>query len=461
MNKNYFLVLLFIAFCMPLLAEEAEPETPAPVQRTIEDQRRDILRFGTETEIATLIQTLRNERVDYLDEDLVELVQKTRNRGILTGVFGFFGEMEKTGLEERAIQAIRDMDEEANETITAAVNYLGHVKAVQAIDSLKELINTGENRFFASAFRALGRAASAEGAGELADEVALFLLNYYENRNPGDEVRRELLVAMGETGSSEVVPFLSELVTNPDERIPLRMAGLDALGKIGNEGGMDAVVQAVSSNDPNVRASAVAALGPFSGDEVDAAILEAFRDPNYRGRIAAAQAAGRRQLESAVPFLRFRAENDEVPAVKDEAIKALGAINNSECMEILDSLFTNRRNSDRVRLVAAEQLLQNDTDTYSRRIYVEMEEAKRINMTPLYNGFIRIMATARSNTLEDIARRFISYGGIIEKVLALDLILHNEFLSLEEDVRSLLDERRHGASVARRAQSTLERLGLE
>jgi hypothetical protein len=39
--------------------------------------------------------------------------------------------------------------------------------------------------------------------------------------------------------------------------------------------------------------------------------------------------------------------------------------------------------------------------------------------------------------------------------------LHNEFLGLEEDVRSLLDERKHGASVARRAQSTLERLGLE
>jgi DNA-directed RNA polymerase beta' subunit len=62
--------------------------------------------------------------------------------------------------------------------------------------------------------------------------------------------------------------------------------------------------------------------------------------------------------------------------------------------------------------------------------------------------------------LEDLARRLITAGGVIERSLALDLILNNEFRSLEDDVRTLLDERRNGASIARKARSTLERLGF-
>jgi hypothetical protein len=55
----------------------------------------------------------------------------------------------------------------------------------------------------------------------------------------------------------------------------------------------------------------------------------------------------------------------------------------------------------------------------------------------------------------------IAHGGVIERSLALDLILNNEFRGLEDEVRSLLDERRNGASIARKARSTLERLGFE
>ena len=130
-------------------------------------------------------------------------------------------------------------------------------------------------------------------------------------------------------------------------------------------------------------------------------------------------------------------------------------------MTILDSLFAERRNSDRVRLVAAEMLLKNDAGQYSTKIGLEMDEAKSKNQTALYNGFIRILVPAKSPSLEDMARRLISYGGVIEKSLALDLILNNEFRSLEDNIRSLLDERTNGASLARKARSTLERLGFQ
>jgi HEAT repeat protein len=438
----------------------------APAARTLEEQRLDTLRFGTETEVAALIQTLRNEKVSYLDDELIRIARTTRNRSILSGIMGFFGDMEKTGLEERAIRAITDRDEEANDTVLAAVDYLGKVKAGTAVDSLEELIVAGEARFLNSAIRALGRLRgdpyqNEDGeVMELTDRTALFLLDYYNNRGPNDENRREIVVALGETGSKEALSFLSGLVKNTNERATLRMAALEALSKVSSDEGLDAVIEAVSSTDPNIRSSAVAALGPYSGELVDNAILEAFRDSYFRTRIGAATAAGQRRLESAVPYLRYRAENDEVPQVRDEAIKALGAINNAEAMGVLDMLFAEKKNSDRVRIAAAEMLLQNNSAQYGSRVLLEMEDAQTRNQTALYNGFVRIMSAAKGPGLEGIAARFLSRGGVIERSLGLDLVLNNELRVLENEVRALMDERAYGASIARKAQSTLEKLGI-
>ena len=448
--KKIILLFLCVLIFSQLWADEATASG-------VEKQRLDTLRYGTDTEIASLIQTIKNEKIDYLDNELIEIAQKSKNRAILSGIFGFFGESEKSGLEERAIKAIVERDQEANDTILAAVNYLGSVKAGEAVDAVEELINSGESRFLGSALRALGRVAPEEEA----DSVAAFLLDYYNNRNPSDENKREILGALGETGSKESVSFLSALIKDEDERTTLRQAALDAMAKIGDEEGMDAVIEAVSSPDPNVRSSAVAALAPFSGEATESAILEAFRDSYYRTRIGAAQAAGKRRMESAVPYLRYRAENDDVPNVKDEAIKALGAINNEEAMGILDSLFSERKNSDRVRIMAADMLLQNNADVYGSRVFAEMGDAKLKNQTALYNGFVRTMTTAKAPSLEPTVLSLISGGGVIEKSLALDIILNNEFRQLADVIRSLLDEKKHSASIARKAQSTLDKLGLE
>ena len=454
-----FIVFLLI-FPISIIFAQTNEETETPVSSVI-DEQRDIIRFGTETEIANLIQTLRTGRASYLDDELIDIANRTRNRSILTGLFGFFGELEKSGLEDRAMRAIRERDYEVNETITAAVDYLGRVRAIEAIPVLMELINSGESRFLTNSIRALGRAASGEDAEDESENASFFLLDYYNNRFPSDDNRREIVIALGETRSNASVSFLRDIVMNNDERAFLRISALDALSKIGDYEGLDAIIEAVSSSDPNIRSAAVSALGPFSGETVEEAILEAFRDSFWRTRIGAAQAAGMRQMESAVPFLRFRAENDEVPQVRDEAIRALGAINTAETIEILDNLFTNRRNSDRIRLMAGEMLLLYQAEAYSLKITVEMEDARTRNQTPLYNGFVRILTTAVSSSLEDTARRLLETGGVIERSLALDMVMNNEFHSLADNVRTLLDEQRHGASLARKARLTLERLGLE
>jgi HEAT repeat protein len=510
----------------PAVPEASAAPVSGTEERNAEDAKRlDTIRYGTETEIAALIQTLKTENAGDLDDELVAVAKRTRNRNILSGVFSFFADREKEGLEDRALQAIESRDDEANETVLAALDYLGKVKSVHAVPYIQELLDAEERPFATACIKALGliggsmrrdslpppapeappettAEASAEASAEAGAEtpqdetgdeteiaegqeaeypeddpepppppapsprriqdsaaaVAEYLVNLYNERAPQDENRREIIIALGDVKSPAGIPLLREIAENSDERSALRMSALDSLAKIGDSGGLDAVLLSVDSADPNVRSSAVAALGPFAGADVDKAILEAFRDSYYRTRIAAAQAARDRRFVEAIPYLRYRAERDDVPAVKDEAIKALGAIGTRECLDFLSTLFGERKNADRTRILAAEMLLQNNADSYAAKVIEELDEAKRKNQTALYNGFLRVLGPAKTPVLEDLCKRFFSSGGVVEKSYALDMTANNNFRSLADQVKALNGE--ENGSLSRKSRAVAEKLGL-
>jgi HEAT repeat protein len=446
-----FLLATALCFLPPLFA--ADDTGTADTQ---ESSRLATIRYGTETEIASLIQSLRTEGADYLDDELAALVENTRNRNILRGVFAFFGERNKGGLEDRAIRAIEERDEETNDTILAAIDYIGKVKAEQAAEPLKGLIDLGERRFMNASFLALGRVSAADK--RQANETAEYLVDYYNNREPSDEYRRDIIVAIGETASSGGVELLSSIAAGGEERMVLRIAALEGLSKIGDKDGLEAVISAVSDGDPNVRSSAVAALGPFEGKAVDNAILEAFRDSYYRTRIGAAQAAKMRKLADAVPYLEVRIEKDDVPAVKDESIRALGAIGSSNAIEVLEKFFNERKSSDRIRTLAGNMLMDNNADKYVDKLILELDNAKASNQTALYNGLLKVVGESKTGKLESITRRFLESGGITEKSYALDMAVNNNFRGFSTEIKALTEDK--NASLARKAKVTQEKLGL-
>ncbi|MDR3304291.1 MAG: HEAT repeat domain-containing protein [Treponema sp.] len=426
-----------------------------------ETRRLDTIRFGTEAEIATLIQTLKSDtNADIggaLDDALVSVAEKTHNQNILSGILAFFGDRDKAGLQERAVRAIEERDDEANSTVIAALDYLGKVKAAAAIPTLKDILDANEPRFVDSALRALGRAAN--GGGSVSDDAAEYLLDYYDTQTPTDENRRAILIALGETGSKKGLSLLIDITESDDERPTVRMAALDSLAKLADDEALDAILSATSATDTNVRASAIAALGPFSGQQADDAILEGFRDSFFRTRIGSAKAAGARKLAAAVPYLRYRAERDEVVAVKDEAIRALGAINSSDSMKALEELFVNRKIAERVRHLAAEMLIKNNADAYADKLITEIEEAKKANYTSLYNGFLRVLGKAKTGKVENMARTLLASKEITEKAYALDLAADNNFSSLVPEIRTLASDTKN-SGLARKAQRTLEKMGV-
>jgi hypothetical protein len=219
------------------------------------------------------------------------------------------------------------------------------------------------------------------------------------------------------------------------------------------------VLTCVSAKDPNIRSTAVTALGPFSGSAVDEAIIDAFRDSYYRTRIAAAQASRQRKLAAAVPYLKFRAERDEVPAVKEDSIRALGAIANTEAVQVLENLFTERKNNDRVRIIAGEMIMQIQGGQYLDIFIKELDEAKQKNQTALYNGLLKVIGETKCPGLENITLRLMQDKGLVEKSYALDMAANNNLTALVADIRTISEDKNE--SLARKARRTLEKLGLQ
>jgi HEAT repeat protein len=246
------------------------------------------------------------------------------------------------------------------------------------------------------------------------------------------------------------------IAAGTEERVTLRMAALEALSAVGDKEALPVIVSAVSDEDPNVRSSAIAALGPFEGEEVNRAVLEAFRDSYYRVRLGAAQASRRGKMKEAVPYLKFRAERDDVPQVRDEAIRALGAIETSETFDILKALFEDRRSPVPVRIRSAEMLVSRDAGACIEKLIAEMDDAKSRNQGALYSGLLNVIGGAQSEKLEPLARRLLGSEDILEKSYALDMAANNNFRGMAEDIRPLTENR--NAGLARKARAVLGKL---
>ncbi|MDR1220939.1 MAG: HEAT repeat domain-containing protein [Treponema sp.] len=421
--------------------------------------RLDVIRYGTETEIAALIESLKKDpsyEDDKLDAELAHIAQTTQNRKIVAGALSFFGGRQKGDLEERAIAIIENWADEPQDAVVAAIEYCGKMKPPGAASVLKAIVDEGASDVLGPAIRALGSVASVAGGATGADEIAEFLIDLYTNRDPGAGNNGTLLNALGETKSGKAVPFLVDIVNDAGQSSSLRIAALDALSRIGDDAGLDAVIGALSASEPTVRTAAVAALSPFSGQRVDEAILGNFRDSVFRTRAAAAKAAGQRKLSAAIPYLKYRAEKDEARIVREESIRALGAIGNGEALNALDALFSEPKNPDYARIQAAETLLNANVDAYVQQVIDAMDDAQKKHSTTLYNGFLRILSKAKSGKLESLAGRFFASGSAVEKSAALDMTLNNRFAALTEEVRALADQKSN--ALAKKAQSVLEKL---
>ena len=172
--------------------------------------------------------------------------------------------------ENQARALLGDASPQVRATALAALARMGALRPVDAERALRDADASVRRR-------ACGVAVALD------DEVGLAALLH----DPDPSVVEACASALGERGaaSTDAVPALASVATAHDDPL-CREAAVAALGAIGDERGLPAIL-AAARDKPAVRRRAVIALAPFDGPDVEQALRAALEDRDWQVRQAA------------------------------------------------------------------------------------------------------------------------------------------------------------------------------
>lgn len=103
--------------------------------------------------------------------------------------------------------------------------------------------------------------------------------------------RSDIAMALGYVGGDRSVSALVGLLQHEESVVAMEAAA--ALGRIGNRTAVAPLIDALKSDEPNVRANACQALGTLGGEQATTALTDALRDTDSFVRSAAQDALSR------------------------------------------------------------------------------------------------------------------------------------------------------------------------
>jgi HEAT repeat protein len=179
-------------------------------------------------------------------------------------------------------------------------------------------------------------------------------------RSKHENKRLAMVRAMAETQDVRALPYISAVLLNANETVPVRSAAAVAIGRMRHPLAKGYLAQATRDPSQEVRFAAVLALGKLEGPGVTPVLEERLsKDPSWWVRYAGAIALGQAKKALSVAALQRAATQDESWQVRMEASRALGEISGNKAAEALSGPLFDQ--DDGVRAVAALALAQNGT----------------------------------------------------------------------------------------------------
>jgi HEAT repeat protein len=173
------------------------------------------------------------------------------------------------GDEPTARAALTDADPVVRAAALGALERLGALDDVTLVTGLRDVSARVRRRAaeLAARHREISLLDALDDVDTSVVEMAAFACGEHERRDPA------------------VVARLSTLATGHADAL-VREAAVAALGAIGDDAGLPAIL-AATADKPAVRRRAVIALAPFDGPDVDAALGRALEDRDWQVRQAA------------------------------------------------------------------------------------------------------------------------------------------------------------------------------
>lgn len=227
-------------------------------------------------------------------------------------IAGYFGYRE---CADDLLALCRDADPSVRR---AAIEHLAFLDDHRVFDTLRAALSDADARIRAAAVQAIAR---------LDRHAAAFLVPALCD---GDAwVRYFAARAMGEHRHAPALDDLMRVALD-DAAGQVRLAAIDALGRIGSPAAVPALAALSTSDDRERAIAAVTALGRISHEETWPPLQTALRSADEDGRAAAAESISRLGGKTAIELLEWSAAADDSLRVASAAVEGLATIARDE-----------------------------------------------------------------------------------------------------------------------------------
>jgi HEAT repeat protein len=442
---NIIIHLFFIV----LLPISAAAQTPGTGIKSIREERRDILRFGIETEIIDLISILKAEKETSLDEEILQLFKAMPSQKLQKEIFDYFRGFKNPSAQPMAIELIDGSAESRPDILISVLEYLSEIENSVPVDKIQPLLDLRDSRVSSATIKYLGRKGNEESAKVLIDK--------FSRDGSSNQEKSEIILALGEMKSKTALTLLIEILEDEDEDLTLRRFACDSLGKIGDPSGLGSIKKALESKDNLLRAYGVYALGNFPGPETEDSLISYLRDSFPRVRELAAQKLGELKTEKATEILIFRARRDPEKRVKSASFLALSRIGGEKSLSFLAEFLEDERSPLEFRLLAAGELLENHPEAAKAPALKVMEQEWKKDTSQLLDGICKILSQKEFPAFSSLYERMLDHKSFVIQIYGIRGIQRNRLVGLKPRIEEFSKEKYH-PQLRKHALAALESL---
>jgi len=399
----------------------------------------DILKFGLEDEILDLLKTMNEKKDVRFVNEAYDLYEESKSSTVKEEIMNFFKTLEDPCLEDYAVMIVNDPYDESISTVNTAFSYIGELKTTCAIPAIENLLESDNEKYYDSAIAALGKIGG--------NDEAMYLAEYFEKEELTLPQKQTLVKTLGSLKASSTYDKLVEMAQNEDENTFIRMYASEAIGQIGSsdsskrEDSINVLVDLFEDKDPNLRTYIIKGLSNFSGSEVEKTIVQAIRDNHVKVRLEAIESVKKMKLTQAVPYLVYRAKNDNEYSVKKACYPVIAELNTSEGNEYLIGQITEKKKvgDDTKSRIAAALLEFNNTGSK------EIIELARETLTDDKRKSLRYalgkeFAKYGRSEFSEICAEYIANDDVSTQGTGLDIYAKGRYSNVTASVQNLADK---------------------
>ena len=403
-----------------------------------DEKRRETIRFGTESEIVSLVQGLiANDDPRYSDE-LYDVFGKSRSPAAREKILEYFAKFEDPCLEDYAVTILNDPYDERNSTVEQAFRYVAAVKTKAAVPAVATLLESENESYFLPALTTLG-----EIGGE---KEAKYLVEFLERADLNTSQRQQLMRVLGKLQALETWDSLVEIAQDEGENSFVRAYAAEAIGAMKKPESVEVLAKLFESSDPNLRCYVIKGVSNFETEEAKDLVIQGIKDSQYKVRLEAISAVEKMKISQAIPYLVYRAKNDSERQVKNKAYEALAKLGTSEADSFLFEQLSDKKSSDTVKYTVAEILLKHTKSGRSEIAKLASELVKDERRKPFCITIGKLIAKYPESAFASVCEEYLSSKDSAVSAIGLDIYSAGKFPGAESAVRKIAEESKPSAN---------------